>query len=465
MFQVRRAAVHNALTELFENKTPTLEEVLLCADFAVSVRNEVPQLMDFIHNPSNTANSKIPKLFDLALTPPPARDIAQLNCSRAAAAYLSAPNGRLHERYLSFKKAGHSIPYPYERITEFLRSRDANNLEIAGHFQRICTTLARWGSAGLFTHCPTLRTVILEKFEISAYAELFSAFLCEWPDAFCPVGETRRRYLEEFVKRAGASRPSDYSRVYNVFWALHAMRETSPTHFMLFREPSLFKELLAGATGIAQSIVKQSKPDALSLVIFSFRVLTNLMEVPEDNPDRDQQRRLEQFAAAIGGIDGKFIFAGLSSPVVFATFPVFYRAALIPTMNLFFDTASGQEQSTWFCSHYVRVLNLLEEKELCKLLDAGLVEGVLKALMVKDERGTKREFIWPRSVFIFRLAEKLCDASLLPFNLEKCGEPVKKIMRGDDWQEMARKVIQQRDFIADKIKRATDDDAGPFRWT
>jgi hypothetical protein len=113
-------------------------------------------------------------------------------------------------------------------------------------------------------------------------------------------------------------------------------------------------------------------------------------------------------------------------------------------MDFFFQGAGSTEFSVAFGAAYVAALNSLELTGRLRVLNNGLIKRTFEAM-----KGP--EFAFPRNVFVFRLAEKLCDENLLEFDRGKLNPESRAIMKSKEWGEMAQRVIQQRDFIAGQI--------------
>jgi hypothetical protein len=203
----------------------------------------------------------------------------------------------------------------------------AHTPEIAGQFQRICTTIARWGKQQLFTHWRDFGRNLLDFLDIPAYAELISDLMCECNDAFCPPGASRSRYLCDLADRARFRGDADLQRSYNVFWAIQLIRENEAREALqAFRDPDVFERLVSVAIGIAKWAGAQPSDKVRSLVGFVFRVLGLVMEGFPGEDSGTSQAKLEDIIRKTVALEWGELFkegrAGAALEIVIAVFPV-----------------------------------------------------------------------------------------------------------------------------------------------
>jgi hypothetical protein len=118
-------------------------------------------------------------------------------------------------------------------------------------------------------------------------------------------------------------------------------------------------------------------------------------------------------------------------------------------MGIFFGHPAPSSQ---FSAAYIKALQRMPQAELLRLLNGGLVKRTFEALRSPNKRG---EFVMPENVFVFQLAEKLCDAALLPFDETGLTHDVCTLMNSSEWGQMADRVIATRFFMTDDIAQST----------
>jgi hypothetical protein len=233
---------------------------------------------------------------------------------------------------------------------------------------------------------------------------------------------------------------------YNVFWVINSIFQNGQMEAFHFRKKPIFEILLKSAIEIANLGISSKETKVLSLVLLSFRVLESMKKPPEEGED-DILIELENVAAQLGR---NFDFdrgVQKNEQLTAMVFPLLYRNGMKKVMKLFFRERELSEISSAFGSAFVEKLNQLDSDELIELLNGGLVEKTLNILKGKGEG----EFQWPKNIFVFRLAEKLCNADLLPIDETKLSPQVGGIMKGKDWNLMAMKVVQQQRNMINEV--------------
>lgn len=214
-FNFQRRIPENDITRLFKSETPRLEQVLLCKDLSASIRNEIPQLLDFIApaDCNNTQNLK--EIIILALKPELLKNKKQgyITCDQMIKDYqqnlkfysancaniLSSVCKDLQTRFENDPQH-----YLYNELCLFINKNINVTMDrcIAGHFARIFETVTRFSFSynkrgknctffnvikEHFRNISAMVDILVESIEIVSIRELLSHLGTEYPsvEEFC----------------------------------------------------------------------------------------------------------------------------------------------------------------------------------------------------------------------------------------------------------------------------------------
>lgn len=223
MFAFKRPKVVNQLTQLI-NKDPNgtkVKDVLSNNDLSPSIRNEVPELLDFfcppqasppnIEKPENMRESnklqedRQTELSLLAFTSKLNREGEEyaedkyFRFNRNASNIISSPSKKFHDRLVYYYSDGNGkyTPSPFlEQLIKFARSmRPENNVHhqavFYGHFHRIFEALVRSSKGQFFDAiyklAPDLNpfyTILLNRIDLTSIRQLYITCTSEFPQQF-----------------------------------------------------------------------------------------------------------------------------------------------------------------------------------------------------------------------------------------------------------------------------------------
>ena len=226
MFAFKRPKVINKLTQLINgNPNVSVKEVLANEDLSPSIRNEVPELLDFFCPPLPTPPSperqpstdeNITKvegrqriLSKLAFTSElnkkeedfkESENLAKyLRFNRNASNILSSPSKKFHDRlvYYYVQANGKKTPSPFlEELIKFANSMAKNpnrhhNPVFYGHFHRIFEAVIRSSKGQFFETLYTLEpsfkpfyNILLNKLNLTSIRQLYVTCASEFPHQF-----------------------------------------------------------------------------------------------------------------------------------------------------------------------------------------------------------------------------------------------------------------------------------------
>jgi hypothetical protein len=457
------------LTALFnEDETPALETVLGCGALASSVRDEVPELLNFIVNLDQPDQSKLPELLDLALT----KKSTNYQLRRNAATLLSSPSKQLHQRLRSYPQP--EAPLIYERLIRFPDTdpMSAEDCELAGHYARIFAAVNQQGDKEILGRVKDLATTLFNHFHVTGYQELYvslvedsaAAFLEASPNAF--TGLTELTQARCFQPMEG----NNYRALYNVYGAIHALSSNSTETIAPFRKEPIFRQLLEAAVAIGRQAIRYAKKDSqatktqtdmFALVSYAFRGLQLLYYQVEDlgeaptGSDPPRETVFGGLETVVQQVSKDFTFESRANgPVMdvqMAMFPLLYPTGVRPMLAQFFTPNAPPV----FSRYYLASLALIPQQDAEDLIRHGLIKETIDAFTCDSQGDGKKIMYLPDNYFAFEMAKTIIN----PDKLDLRDYP------GDDtwplnslqWAEIATRVGAQTDFLNKKLKEAQEE--------
>jgi hypothetical protein len=290
--------VRNRLTALFDSKgsAVTVEDVFDNLDFAVSLRNEVPSLCDFICPDRADDRGHLPEICDYALHPTPEQQ-GHPNVAKYAAAAtkcLSSPSGIIGQRLAR-------CTWFMEHIQSlFAEETIITNPVYAGHLQAIVVSVVRRNQDQNLLEGPFCQmfSLVLEHIDLPGWQEGLQSLAVDWADQFGSNliwGDEHPQFLayrvlaacaNDFASELAWPAESDRAqrRLYGLFSTLLRVLGDRELEYSTF-----FCVDLAVIDGFIQAIIKAAIfGGAEAALLLGVRVLKRMIRcarLSQDKPD------------------------------------------------------------------------------------------------------------------------------------------------------------------------------------
>lgn len=282
---MKQKSPSNSLTRLFNEKKPSLDEVLENPDLSISIRYEIDQLVEFIV-PKECDRNNCPiliQILDYALPIDKNKIQKNLIYRRNAASILSTICNKLQVRI-------NKTDLLKERIEKFILPGNTINeqYDFAGHFQRITETYLRFQvkekNDRPFKDVSFIKN-ILSKLHIISYRFLVANIFSDFPQFFIEkkseddIMTNVSRYIS---KQIGSAKYNNETKYY-FFYILFQIYQQNENVFAKFYFDG-FESILLAAISFGDNILYMSE---------SFRIIDLLI------PYLDQQstsQHIDSFA-------------------------------------------------------------------------------------------------------------------------------------------------------------------------
>jgi hypothetical protein len=424
------------------------------------VRNEVPELLNFIVNLDHPEQSKLPELINLALT----KESDNHRLRRNAAAILSDPSRQLQSRLQKFPTEDE--PLIYTRLIQFPQTKWADDFEVAGQYAKIFASVNRQDQHNLLDRVPNFAEVLFRRFHVNAYQELYCSLLEDEAEHFFTNSPAAITGLVELAKESAKAPTTEqnYQALYNIYGSLHALAQNGSEAISPFRKQNIFVGLLRAVVQVGRHAITlleksstENEARLFELVSYAFRGLQLLYY--QVNSDDEGSNGMPPCETVFPGLEPvvmevskEFSFVEQASKPIMdiqmAMFPLLYHVAMQPMMNQFFKKGA----SPLFCRYYLASLARIPESQAVDLIKRGLPQLVLKKFGA-DEKG-KIQYL-PKSFFTFQMAETLIDPDKLTLgsDLIDGNWPLKETR----WIRFATRVVLQMHFLKQKLANSRRD--------
>ena len=264
MFLLTGGLVQNSITQLFQdNPHPKLETVLSDQNLSISVRAEIPQLVDYI-----VTEDVLETLLKLSLTDEKPLGTDSEKFVRNAVFIFSANSKALQDKL----QMSHKFIQYLKNCIEFDIS---NNLKLCGHFQRIMESMIKHTNAGFLENFDGLCDYLIEHLDVLALKELLCCLMTDFSEAFQDDDYTDVVY--ELVKSVKGK---------NGYFSIVLMRDIiKRKHSVIsfFQDPKVFRYLLK----VAVSNKRLKKKSIQKTDLFKIQIFQLIELIAKDyNPAR-----------------------------------------------------------------------------------------------------------------------------------------------------------------------------------
>ncbi|OHS99437.1 hypothetical protein TRFO_08358 [Tritrichomonas foetus] len=364
MFNFNRPKTVNKLTALFDNgKIPTVEEILESTDLSISLRYEVPELVDFIVPDETNDKTVLKSLLDLALPLKKQNVHHDFRYRRNASNIFSTICGKLQDR---LHKDG-TLSLRLQRFIE--RSEMRRTSEFAGHFSRITENYVRHSKGEFIKNNLNIVNNIIESLvDMTPYSNLLANLISDYFDKFdeknnyfAEIANKIFHDCQEIEKKSIRNRKEEYKKsknadVYNhwygLIFTLILMHQQDAQVFDKFDDINLLVRLLYSAV---------NTPSNTLLMYDSFK---SFEIISEKCKPENVKKAIDYVVNKTNIIDfsGKSNMTEGNKYKCMAAFKIFWEEALKYdyTMSLFFTNPyvkDADPPNSIFCTHVIDVFS------------------------------------------------------------------------------------------------------------
>jgi hypothetical protein len=363
MFLRRATPLVNGLSQLLDKEpdsTP-VEAVLDHSDLAVSLRNEIPQLLDYIApdcppTPQPTHSvGHLRELFEWACQPGEGRDQTNprfAKLSAAATRCLSHPSQRLLSRLRGNKGF-------IADLQQFIGNEASMSHPLyAGHFEMIAMALIRQSSSLLNDEFEMLFSRIVEHIDLLCWQEALASWAIDWPSLFgqsFPTPVIAFHFIgDRAVDFALASPPCE--RLQGLYCALRHIIAYQDAHSSLpfFCDLETLLRLSDSLKIVifsdAERLSAGEKPELQLVIGAGVRLISLIAKVlqkaqPPDAAVSAARQFLRQAAkATYSHLDKKYESTPALEQLKIDIFPAYWRGGIDKMADLFFRREGGSAE-------------------------------------------------------------------------------------------------------------------------
>lgn len=349
-FKWKRPKVTNSLTALFDNgKVPTTEEVLLNSDLMVSLRNEVPELINFLFN-GNGPTQEYKTIVGLALTDKYKASERTKYMSRNAANILCAVC-----KDLQVKIWGQDDNILYNALKEVLENQKYySDSMIAGHFYRIVNQAMIFTGNRFLNEHPDIYDKVVTHLDLTSFRELLIEIICaEIIDA-----KKIENLLSKAIQSMYRFNEPEKIKLFNLISVLNTSLGNNQNLYNLFNSESIVDNLL----NIGYKVPKDNSFIINAVFSLVRKLLLDEDIIPDDTQKVDILTKNKKLLNL--KIQKKFKKSTIDSlkghlELFESCFILFYddQEIMEESTKLFFDY--GKPQSTFFYNNYIAAFELL----------------------------------------------------------------------------------------------------------
>lgn len=407
MFQRRK--IVNDLTQLLENSTPTVREVLESPALGNTVLNECPELFNFILPTPEDSKDRLDEFLDWALTTYNYKSPDDFRLMHNAGRIFSSPWRNLH---MKLKEDGRLA----RRFENFYYTKFADDPLIAGNFNGMLKNHINMTQGTFLEGKRRLHRELFKRIHINAYKDLVYNLISDYHEIWGAQFSSGIEFIIVSMLKIAKNNlnlPTETDKerrsVFNVFSIITNIIQMSTDYRKIFLTADVIDAMIDTALLCRDKLNINNAFHALHSILQPMNTL------PAEILDVIERR----------GGDFKFGDDDRSR----AAFPVFYKHGLKPMMSVFFAREYPQ-----FSAAYVSAIGLLNEQELDDLLN----DNRLINLLIDEFKGNKV----PTNGCVIELAWKLISPDL-PLKVHK---PYEKtwMMNSAEWYSVVHRVLDLR---------------------
>lgn len=276
---ITRAKITNDLTRLIDSGCD-LKQVLMCKDLTISIRNEVPELIEFFFNEKN-GEKQLNELFDYALTTKLNNNEDDYkNYNKPAATVLSSVCRSLQNKLNDNSELKNRLLNFFNDCDGDEENKPYRNPILAGHFQRIMETYNRFSGKKFVSEFNGIYKVLLDNLDLNAYYLLFVNLSIESLKGVAGAEKSASDMFDDIARIIQESKPEKQLNIINALMDI-IKQSTEPPDTMC--RNSLIESLFDIASKSSENIL---------LFTNSFKLIKKLFEIDESiNQDETSEKK------------------------------------------------------------------------------------------------------------------------------------------------------------------------------